>query len=44
MSWLLSEKKLNVLPVVTHRMPYQEIEQAMGILGQGKAGKIVLDF
>lgn len=44
MSWLLTEKNLNVLPVVTHQMPWQEVNEAMAILKQGQAGKIVLNF
>ncbi len=44
MSWLLTEKGLNVEPVVTHEMPFQEVETAMEILKRGEAGKIVLSF
>ncbi|MBL8047080.1 MAG: L-threonine 3-dehydrogenase [Chthonomonas sp.] len=44
MAWLLTEKKLNVLPVVTHQMPFTDFEEAMTIMKAGKAGKIVLDF
>lgn len=44
MSWLLTEKKLNVVPVVTHQMHFTDFEEAMQILKAGQAGKIVLDF
>jgi len=44
MAWLLTEKHLNVLPVITHQMPYTEVLDAMQIMKEGKAGKIVLDF
>lgn len=44
MAWLLTEKGLDVTPVVTHEMPFTEVEQAMQILQAGEAGKIVLTF
>lgn len=44
MAWLLSEKKLDVSAVVTHEMPYTEVDQAMQVLKKGEAGKIVLSF
>lgn len=44
MSWLLTEKGLDVLPVVTHQMPFTEVEEAMQTLAGGRAGKIVLAF
>lgn len=44
MIWLLTEKNLDVSPVVTHRMPFREVQHAMEILERGEAGKIVLDF
>lgn len=44
MNWLLTEKGLDILPVVTHEMPFTEVEQAMKIMKEGRAGKIVLDF
>jgi threonine 3-dehydrogenase len=44
MHWLLTEKGLDVTPIVTHEMPFTEIEKAFGILEQGEAGKIVLTF
>lgn len=44
MNWLLSEKGLDVTSVITHEMPFSEIEQAMQTLKAGQAGKIVLSF
>lgn len=44
MQWLLTERGLDVSPVITHQMPYTEIEAAMQLLKAGKAGKIVLHF
>lgn len=44
MTWLLTEKGLDVSPIVTHQMPGSEVEAAMQTLKQGQAGKIVLDF
>lgn len=44
MEWLLAEKQLNVLPVVTDRVHFTEFEDAMHRLQRGEAGKIVLDF
>lgn len=44
MAWLLTEKGLDVTPVVTHEMPYSEVNEAMSIMKAGEAGKIVLDF
>lgn len=44
MTWLLTEKGLDVAPVVTHEMPFTEVENAMQTLKRGEAGKIVLSF
>ena len=44
MHWLFTEKGLDLTPVVTHEMPYTEIESAVQILKKGEAGKIVLTF
>ncbi|MCW5936975.1 MAG: L-threonine 3-dehydrogenase [Fimbriimonadaceae bacterium] len=44
MAWLLSEKGLDVSPIVTHEMPYTDIVRAMEILEHGDAGKIVLSM
>jgi threonine 3-dehydrogenase len=44
MDWLLTEKGLDVTPIVTHEMPFTEIGRAFEILEAGQAGKIVLSF
>lgn len=44
MTWLLQEKGLNVMPVVTDRMHYTEMEEAFARLHRGEAGKITLAF
>jgi threonine 3-dehydrogenase len=44
MDWLLTEKGLDVTPIVTHEMPYTDYEEAMQTLKRGEAGKIVLSF
>lgn len=44
MAWLLTEKNLDVTPIITHEMPYTEVAEAMEIMKAGKAGKIVLKF
>jgi len=36
--------KLNLEPVITHRMHYTEFEKAMELMAAGKAGKVVFDF
>lgn len=44
MAWLLTEKKLDVSPVITHEMPFWNVREAMVLMKGGQAGKIVLDF
>lgn len=44
MRWLLTERALDVTPVITHQMPFTEVDGALGHLRAGTAGKIVLDF
>ena len=36
--------KLNLDPVITHRMHYTDFEKAMELMSGGKAGKVVFDF
>lgn len=38
------KKGLDITPVITHKMPYTEWEEAFEIAGTGSAGKIVLDW
>jgi len=41
---LFEAGRLNLEPVVTHRMHYTEFERAMELMAAGKAGKVVFDF
>ena len=38
------KKGLDISPVITHKMPYTEWEEAFAIAGMANAGKIVLDW
>lgn len=44
MTWLLAEKGLDVTPVITHQMPYNQFEEAIRVMNEGQAGKVVLEF
>ena len=44
MAWLQAERGLDITPIITHRMPFTEVNAAMEILRAGQAGKIVFDF
>lgn len=44
MRTLFASGRLNLEPVVTHRMHYTEFERAMELMAAGKAGKVVFDF
>lgn len=44
MTWLLTEKNLDVNAVITHHVPWQDFDGAMRQMKSGEAGKIVLDF
>ncbi|MDX2065112.1 MAG: alcohol dehydrogenase catalytic domain-containing protein [Fimbriimonadaceae bacterium] len=44
MGELLGSGRLQLAPIVTHRMPYTEFESAMELLSAGRAGKVVFDF
>jgi threonine 3-dehydrogenase len=39
---LLSSGRLDIRPAITHVMPMEKIEEAIELLGAGKAGKVVL--
>ena len=41
---LFASGKLDLEPVVTHRMHYTEFERAMELMAAGQAGKVVFDF
>lgn len=44
MTWLLTEKKLDISAVITHELDYSDVLQAMELLKTGGAGKVVMDF
>ena len=39
---LLKSRKLNLQPLITHRMPLDQIDDAMKLVGSGECGKILL--
>jgi threonine 3-dehydrogenase len=44
MTALLASGRLNLAPVVTHRMHYTQFQEAMELMKKGQAGKIVFHF
>ncbi len=44
MARLLSSGKLNLQPVITHRMHFTEFQKAMELMAAGQAGKVVFSF
>ncbi len=42
MAGLLTSGKLNLKPVITHRFPFKEFQEAMEVMKSGNAGKVVL--
>jgi len=40
----LLEHKLDISPLITHQMPYQQYQEAFGLLQRGEAVKIILDW
>ena len=42
-SKLLVEKKVDLSPIITHRLPLSSFEEAMSIMKSGDSGKILLD-
>jgi threonine 3-dehydrogenase len=41
---VMVQSGLDIRPVITHRMPYMEFEEAFRIMREGNAGKIILDW
>jgi threonine 3-dehydrogenase len=41
---VMVQSGLDITPVITHRMPYTEYEEAFRIMREGNAGKIILDW
>jgi threonine 3-dehydrogenase len=42
MDGLLRSGKLNLSPIITHRIPMEEIEKGLLLMEEGKAGKVIL--
>ena len=41
---VFTQMGLDISPVITHRFPYQEFEEAFAVAHSGKCGKVVLDW
>jgi len=41
---VFSQTGLDISPVITHRFPFQEFEQAFAVAHSGRCGKVVLDW
>jgi threonine 3-dehydrogenase len=35
---------LNIRPIITHRLPYTDYQQAFDVMGRGQSGKVVMDW
>jgi threonine 3-dehydrogenase len=42
MDGLLRSGRLDLRPAITHVMPMEKVDEAIGLLRTGKAGKVVL--
>jgi threonine 3-dehydrogenase len=40
----LLQSGLNIRPVITHRLPYTQYQQAFEIMGKGQSGKVVMNW
>jgi threonine 3-dehydrogenase len=41
---VLVESGLDLKPVITHRLPWQDFEQGFAAMKSGNSGKVVLDW
>jgi threonine 3-dehydrogenase len=41
---VMLQSGLDISPVITHRFPYSEYEQAFAVAASGESGKVVLDW
>jgi len=41
---VMLQSGLDIVPVITHRFPYTEYEQAFEVMRQGKSGKVILNW
>ena len=44
MHQLLEENKIDIETLITHRMPFEQFNQAMELAISGDCGKVVLEF
>jgi threonine 3-dehydrogenase len=41
---VMLQSGLDVKPVITHRFPWDEFEQAFGVAASGESGKVLLEW
>ena len=41
---VMLQSGLDITPVITHRFPYRDFEQAFAVAASGESGKVVLDW
>lgn len=41
---MLIQNGLDIRPIITHRLPYTEFEEAFATMRSGRSGKVVLDW
>jgi threonine 3-dehydrogenase len=41
---VMTQSGLDIRPVITHRFPYHEFEEAFAVVRSGEAGKVILDW
>ena len=41
---VMLQSGLDISPVITHRFPYSEFEEAFAVAASGESGKVVLDW
>ena len=41
---VMLQSGLDISPVITHRFPYQDFEEAFNIMEAGQSGKIILNW
>jgi threonine 3-dehydrogenase len=44
MNALLASGRLNIEPVITHRLPWARFADGMELMGRGECGKVILDM
>jgi len=41
---VMLQSGLDIRPVITHKLPWAEFEQAFEIMREGRSGKVILDW